>query len=113
MTGTEIMTLVRKRINDTAGSDPTDTEAVSWVNEYTKQIWHNRADSKIDDDGLVRKLTEITVIGDTLDLSERFKLDLLNGLAGEFLMWKARNKEDQARATAWMGLFRAAIAMPR
>lgn len=109
MTGTEIMLMVRERINDTAGSDPIDADSITWVNEFMRQIWFHRADSRIDDDGNPRAMTLITALGDTLDLSDRFKLDIMNGLAGEFLMWKARNKEDQARAVQWMGLFEAAI----
>jgi hypothetical protein len=111
MTGTEIMLMVRKRINDTAGSDPTDADSIPWINEYTRNIWFNRADSRIDDNGLQRTMTEITALGDTLDLSDRFKLDIMNGLAGEFLMWKARNKENQERAANWIVLYRESIGV--
>ena len=109
MTGTEVMFIVRKRINDSGGLDPTDADAIPFINKYTRYIWNHRPDSLMDSNGNQRDLTEIAAIGDMLDLSDTFTLNLSDGLTGEILAWRGRNKEDMERAEYYTKLFKAAI----
>ena len=111
MTGTTIATLVRDNTGDTSGVDPNDTNILSYINIVTRAIWDNRATSQFNENGSRREMTEITAIGNTIDLSDDYESDLVNGVVGILRRRKGKNEEDMAMSQTLLASFKASIGV--
>lgn len=112
ITGTQVITdRARYLLNDTGTSNVQrrwqDTELIAALNDVVRYIWDHRPDARYDSTtGALLTLTEISVIGGTLSIADKYRGALAYGVAGiAFAMPGQQQLNLPASRGAWNSFF--------